>query len=826
MKCFLSHSSHDKNWFVNQVYERLPRDQAIIDENNFAHGAYTKDEITRYASISEVFVYFISEQSLEAGWVQDEVRFAEDLCREGKIKLFIPVIIDKNIHYSDTRLSHWLQANFNLKYMGSPKQVAKRIKDELFYMSLKLLPTLEEEYTLCLGRFNETTQFIRRYEDFQKEKLKLVIASGIPLIGRRTFLRNLLLASQVKSSNFRPYEITMDERGSIEDFIAKLEPVSDAVAPDDLKDMLSKDMNAKKNLLLKILKEIAARDEILLINDTNCLIDYTNNIPSWFSEVLENVEFPQKLVLLISSNRYLSRPKDYILCINLTELAQQDACSIFSRLLSIRKKSLSEDAMMFWTRLLVGHPGQIKFTINFLEKLNYNHELAKNNSYEVRDYLDNQANILLHDYVEDENTSNILRFFAIAEFASIELFHSIFSSQESEEILQKLINACILEFVGDNRDFIRLNGVFQDYVLRNTNKFSKETTESIKALTVKCVESGDLGGDDLSKSLFVATSALESEDNIDLSQLFPVHIIRAMVNIYNRGDDFSRVIHLADELLAHEHNIADNIVEDALYYKCMSLARLQNRNVLSLIQKLPEDKETFVRGFYFRRVGRPLDAIEQFEKIQSKKFIGNRAKREIVLALQQLERYDEAINLARENYVLNPNNCYHVQALFKCLIYSSSAENCSAEMRKELEKLIRELAVFKSAQATEMSMLASAQFQAFIEKNFTRAYDLTMDAISLFPDSKYPVLVLMDISLKDGNFSRAQEGYSLIDSYLSMHKRVPNRIFARQRAYFLSGTGHKTQALQILQDEINRLDDAGKEKLLNKIDYHDRYRLK
>ena len=117
MKCFLSHSSHDKNWFVNQVYERLPRDQAIIDENNFAHGAYTKDEITRYASISEVFVYFISEQSLEAGWVQDEVRFAEDLCREGKIKLFIPVIIDKNIHYSDTRLSHWLQANFNLKYI-------------------------------------------------------------------------------------------------------------------------------------------------------------------------------------------------------------------------------------------------------------------------------------------------------------------------------------------------------------------------------------------------------------------------------------------------------------------------------------------------------------------------------------------------------------------------------------------------------------------------------------------------------------------------------------------------------------------------------------
>ncbi len=825
MKCFLSHSSIDKKWFVEQVYDLLPREQTVIDAHNFAPSAYTKEEIVGYVSGCEIFVYFISEQSLESGWVQDEVKYAEEFLKSGMIKLFIPVIIDKSISFGDTRLSPWLQENYNLKYMGSPKQVAKRIKDELFYTTLQLLPTLKEEYDLCLGRFKETGEFIYRFEDFQKEKLKVVVASGLPQIGKRTFLRNLLHASQIKKPGFHPYEIIMDEGGSIEDLIAKLEPFSDSIIINDLKGMLSKTMEEKKELLIRAMNEISERDEIVLINDTNCLIDYTSNIPNWFSEVLEDKRFPQKLVLLISSNRSLFYPKEYIFCINLTELAQKDAVSIFSRLLTIRKKDLPENTMLFWTGLLVGHPGQIKFTINLLERYKYDQINAQKYSYEVVDYLNNQASIILQPLIEDANMSNILRFFATAEFASIELFHSIFPTDRFDCLLQKLLNLCVLEFVGDNRDFLRLNGVFRDYVLRNTNRFSGEIVDRIKTLTSKCIQAEEFLDDDLSASLFVAASNLESDGAIDLKHLFPVHIIKAMINIYNRRTNLSRVVYLADALLAYRHNIADNIAEDALYYKCLSLARLQDRHVLSLIRDLPDEKSIFVKGFYYRRVGRALDAIAQFDQIKNKKYIGHRAKRELVLALQQLERYDEAITLARENYNQNPNNYYHVQALFKCLIYGSSLDMGNPELQMELQKLIKELQMFKNQQAIEMSILASAQFCALIENNYTKAYDLATDAISQFPDSKYPLLVLMDISLHEGNYQKARMGYSMIESYLNDYK-VPARIFARQRAYYLSGIGHKAQALGVLQDELNRLDTSGKQKLLDKVDYYDIHRLK
>ena len=85
MNCFLSHSSKDKTWFVEQVYDRLPRETTFIDKVSFRASAYTKSEIENFLNISQVFVYFISNASLESGWVQDEVGSQKNCLR--KIKL-------------------------------------------------------------------------------------------------------------------------------------------------------------------------------------------------------------------------------------------------------------------------------------------------------------------------------------------------------------------------------------------------------------------------------------------------------------------------------------------------------------------------------------------------------------------------------------------------------------------------------------------------------------------------------------------------------------------------------------------------------------------
>ena len=823
MNCFLSHSSCDKTWFVEQVYDRLPKETTFIDKVNFRASAYTKSEIEAFLNISQVFVYFISNASLESGWVQDEVKIAEELFKENKIRLFIPIILDPSISYKDSRFSPWLKNNFNLKYLGGPKYVAKRIHDEICFLKLGLNPVLKEELSLCLGRNPENTMFVRRYEDFTKPELKMVVASGIPQIGRRTFLKNILVASQLKPASFATYEITMDARGSIEDFIAKLEPISDLISPDDLSNLLEQKIDAKQKLALKVIQELSDRGEIILIKDDNCIVDYSGRLISWFESIITDSTFPKRLVFLLAAKRNLFSCRDDILTISLAELKQPDSISIFSRLLSIRGKYLSKDAMKFWTDLLVGHPGQIKFTLNLLERNSYDERAAENESYLVSNYLENQAAISLQKYLNDIDYCNILRLFAIAEFVSFDLYNQIFKEEKNIDILKNLIELNVIEFVGENHDFMRLNGVFRDYILRNTNNFNDDIIRQIKYLTDDFVK-GALHNDDISQSLFLATIALESSEPLSFKKLFPVHVIKAMINIYNRGDNYARVIDLADTLLGYRNNIADNTVQDALYYKCLALARLQDRAVLNEIQQLSKESGTFIKGFYYRRMGRSIDAINEFNKIKNERFIGHRARREIVSALFQLEQYDEALSLARENYKLNSENHYHVHALFKCLIYSSEIDNNDA-IKLEAKKLIEKLRQFSNEQAKEMAQITSAQYLAFVESNFTKAYDVTSDTISQYPDSKYPILAQMDIALRSCNYDMAKSTNEIITKYLESHKKVPARVFARAQAYYLAGTGHIEDAQQKLANEFDRLDEAAKEKLLQKLAYYDKYRL-
>lgn len=825
MKCFLSHSSKDKTWFVRQVYDRLPQENTVIDEENFRAAAYTRSEIEQNIQICSTFVYFISEKSLESGWVQDEIRLAEDLCKEGKIKLFIPVLLD-DISYADNRFSSWLKDNFVLKYLGGPKSVAKRIKDEMTFLQLNLNPILKEEYSLCLGRFSEAGQFVNRCEDFQKEPLLAAIVSGIPKIGRKTFLRNILNSSQLKLSSYRPYEIPMDERGSIEDFIVKLDHISDSLSIDDMEDMLNKSMEHKIELALKIIADLASRDEVILIDDESCIVDYMGNLPSWFSRIIKSPSFPQKLVFLIATKRSLFNYYPQIFNITLKELKHPDTISVFSRLLSIRGKVLPAEDKKFWTDLMVGHPGQIKHALTILEQNNYIEDAAKKESYQLVGYINDQAATLLQRYIADSINATVLRFFALAEFSSVELFSMVFNDECYVDALKLLLNINALEYIGANNDFIRLNGVLRDYVLRNTNKFKQEFDDKIIRLTQDFISNNERTNfqEDISQCLFFATVALESSTPIESRMLFPVHIIKAMINIYNKGDNYPRVIELADSLLAYQNNIAENVVKDATYYKCLSLARLQNSEVLSVARQLPHDLSTFVKGFYYRRIGRASEAIDQFQKIAEKRYIGHRAKREMVLAMQQLEEYDEALWLARDNYRNFKQNFYHIQALFKCLVLGSTEITESVAI--ELRDLITELEKFPNGQAIEMAKLAKAQYEAFVNHNFTKAYDLTSDTIALFPDSKYPILTQMDIALAQRNYNIANQTNNIIDLYLRNHKQVAIRTFARSRAYFLSGIGHRDKAISLLQNELERLPEAAKEKLLAKVNNFDQNRLR
>ena len=107
IKAFLSHSSADKEKFVRIVADRLNKMNIHYDEYTFEAGNKTMDEIFAGLQATDLFVFFISDDSLESKWVKEELLIATN--NSTRAKQFYPIIIDKNIQYNDERIPDWIK---------------------------------------------------------------------------------------------------------------------------------------------------------------------------------------------------------------------------------------------------------------------------------------------------------------------------------------------------------------------------------------------------------------------------------------------------------------------------------------------------------------------------------------------------------------------------------------------------------------------------------------------------------------------------------------------------------------------------------------------
>ena len=97
-KVFLSHSSSDKK-FVKHIAKYFGNDRCIYDEMTFESGMPTLSEIFKNIDKTDVFVFFISNDSLNSTWVKTEINHAQDNLNDDKHKLnqIYPIIIDETI---------------------------------------------------------------------------------------------------------------------------------------------------------------------------------------------------------------------------------------------------------------------------------------------------------------------------------------------------------------------------------------------------------------------------------------------------------------------------------------------------------------------------------------------------------------------------------------------------------------------------------------------------------------------------------------------------------------------------------------------------------
>ena len=195
--------------------------------------------------------------------------------------------------------------------------------------------------------------------------------------------------------------------------------------------------------------------------------------------------------------------------------------------------------------------------------------------------------------------------------------------------------------------------------------------------------------------------------------------------------------------MSNSENTDAKILYEIQYLLCSALAKLKHPDFMTEVQKLDYDGRKFLTAFYYRQIGKNDRALNCLNEILAKRPEMSKAKREKVLVLKNLQQFEEATGLAKENYYLYSDNPYHIQAYFDCLIntYHNNPED------DLLYDLLEKLGRIRSEKAQSMHERCRALYIAYVEDSYDAAIHCIDDAIANYPkDKKYALIVKFEIA--------------------------------------------------------------------------------
>lgn len=814
IKAFLSHSSKDKESYVEKVASSLGKDNIIYDAFTFEEGERPLDEIIKGLDRTSLFVIFLSESSLQSEWVKKEISGAKLRLDARELAKIYPIIIDDKITYEDDRIPSWMKENYNIKLIKRPQISARRIHNKLRELSWVKHPEIRVRNTIFVGRNDKQEQFEERMHDFDKEKPVVIIASGFTGVGRRSFLHKALCKTNISEPSHKPSPILLDRNVSIEDFILKLNDLGLVEFGDEILSLASKDIPEKISMVHRVMTAAYNAGEIIYLVDEGCIVNYERSVSDWFKNTIETYTSHAYPIFCLASKYKVhirNRPRSgKIFFIELNELNSNERKRLLTQLLELYKIKLNKEDFESVAGLLFGFPDQVMFAVDLLREDNSSGIVDKLPI--IADYNSDKASSLLKKHDSDDKTLDFLRLLAQFEVITRSFIFSIVPEPEYFQILEDLAAEHIVELIGIDGDTVRLNDIVRDYIKRNRLKLKSEFSEKIESQVVKIIKSDDIFEKDSSEFIFTLKEALKNNLKIDERLLIPSHYLRSMKDLYYSQGSLERIIQLADIILQKKETLEAGVLQDIRYYLCLALAKKKEERVLSEVQNIKGDEHNFILGYYYRVCGRFKDALDQFEKIINANYVGARAKREIVQVYVQLEEYEKALAYAKNNYHENRGNQFHTQAYFNCLINSENPE----KNHEELARLIDDLQEIDSEQSNEMAQIAEALYLAKVSHNQPAAVDKIRDCVTRYPENHYPLLTMCDIAIKYVDKDLLQEGFGKLEQ-ISRKKHLSTRTTNRYRAYLYAFNGEIEQALATVREDLARYPTESRNRIIGRI---------
>lgn len=768
-KVFLSHSSKNK-WYVRQIADRLKRDAIEYDEYTFDEGVKTLDEVYSALDSTGIFVLFLSKNAFQSIWVQKEIVRASEYILNGKINRFLPIVIDTDIKYDSPEVPTWMSDAYNLKLVSKPTMAYGMIRRIMLTVYMDLYPEVRASDRQFAGRNNEVREFESAYRNPDREKPVCCMVSGLPSIGRRTFLKYSLTKVNVLRNGGGISEISLNKACSIDALIERVCLYAGLNLAKEVKQSLAvTSMDEKVLLATKYIEELSSQKQTLLIIDSGCLVDQSGHIADWFVKIVNKLaSYSHKVKICVVSQYKTSwrqvNQSASIQYMDLKELDANDRYSLLEQLLEIENIDTTLEERKNIAGLLTGYPEQVKYAIAVIKE--EGKEYLLNHLYELSDYVENSIfRVIRKCNSGDELMVQLLTLLSMSEGLSLKVILEVFKGKEEEikSHIRVLTNSFVVEYVDNGKEYLRLNDAVKSYVQRTdeyalNTKYDNAFHQHIKA----AITNSNIEEEDPYDFITSIKEALKRGEKVHDYQLIPSHYLTAIKELYHSQRTHATlrlIVDLADRVLVNERFMDERFINNVRYYKCMALSRMKDGKALQEMQKMHGAAHLYLKGFYYRMTGRYDDAINSYLQALDSDSGYFQAKRDLVHCYLNTENYEDALQPAKELYKRMNNNPIFIQSYIRCILHVYGHDE-----RNLLETLLNELHRLPDAKANEMYMTSKALLCANIDKDIPHALQYADDAINTFPDVIYPYLTKMEILSKTSDVDKIEDVLRSVES--------------------------------------------------------------
>jgi tetratricopeptide (TPR) repeat protein len=765
-KAFLSHSSKDKA-LVDPIFRQLGAANVQYDAATFEHGNTSAAEIFDAIKVTNVFVLFVSRDSINSPWVKTELSLAQHYVSAGEISKVLVFLLDDS---SATDLPEWLRT-FVYRRTTSPGVIVNAIRSTLLDIALQSNPSLN----FFVGRDKEMSAIKDALSSLTDSAPTVLFVGGNDGIGRRTLAKRAI--SDIHPQLIRmPVEITLgDEEGHVELYRALLnqtESLRILEASDRLDAFAALADDERCKVSAEIIEKLADQKQLVIVRGKDAIVDDGGLISGWLAGLMGRLSkspWPKLVVIsrrLISPSKRGNYPNTYFVLTN--SLDHSDS----KRLLSIWMKHLGltidnsfvDDICQHVT----GHPRNIQVAARYAAELGV--ARLQTERVEFIETLRQQSKIIVDGLKLQSEREQLLALFAEYEYLSAEDL-LIATNIKNEELLSSSIGYLqdhgILESDGT---YIRLAPYLPIVLSRHiwspeAKRFVDECRSRLiqRFSTLSTTDEVDISTID--SSILSALYRDPNASNPLLNRcLLPSHLLRVARSFYD-SQEYSRTIQLARRAYDGRGKLTFEAEVEALRLWCLAAVRVVGgendlEEGLAILaghrDQLSRRNLFFINGFKARYDGR-LDQAEADFRAAHK--LGGERNFHILRELSQLcrlkDNFVEAESFARAAFRITDKNPFVVDVLLEILIERHRDNRRYLEADPELERLFAVLE--ETARYENRSFYESRRAQYYgVLRDSIQALEWARRAVATTPKHIPVLLTLARIELDSGATSDAR----------------------------------------------------------------------